>query len=236
MSTTQILHPEAKSATVSSHRLAMMASPDSSFPTTPAQEVTVEFPSDFAGPSPAPRAGQTVFERIPSAKVTQSRRVLLTTLLILANLVQVSALMNSSGRFLKTKTLTGLLDDSEFCWYCWRQNFDPVDGCQADLCFLGWGKLWVSIQLLRNCLYNLYCFDTHIEQVDTRDLRSDQRSAGRCLRIQGDGPCWRCMAFHHNPGKCLLWQGLLCLSHYASPRWTRRSFHHAKCCRYDFEH
>ncbi|KAJ5364245.1 Major facilitator superfamily domain general substrate transporter [Penicillium cataractarum] len=90
MSTTQILHPEAKSATVSSPRPAMMASPESSFPSTPAQEVTVEFPSNFGGPSPAPRAGQTVFERIPSAKVTQSRRVLVTTLLILANLVQMT--------------------------------------------------------------------------------------------------------------------------------------------------
>jgi hypothetical protein len=94
MSITQILHPEAKSATVSSPGPAVMASRESSFPTPPAQEVTAEFPSDFAGPSPAPRAGQTVFERIPSAKVTQSRRVLVTTLLISANLVQVGALIN----------------------------------------------------------------------------------------------------------------------------------------------
>ena len=81
----------------------MMASPDGFFPTTPAQEVTLEFPNDFGEPSPAPRAGQTVFERIPSAKVTQSRRVLVTTLLILANLVQVGALMHRSLPFRNSK-------------------------------------------------------------------------------------------------------------------------------------
>lgn len=103
MPMTQKLHPEAKSAAVPSPCPAVMASRESSVPTPPAQEVAVEFPSDFAGPSPAPRAGQTVFERIPSAKVTQSRRVLVTTLLILANLVQVGALVNRYEAFRKYK-------------------------------------------------------------------------------------------------------------------------------------
>jgi hypothetical protein len=96
MSATQALPTQVKSPTVSSPHPAVMASPEISLPITPAQEASADFPSDFTGPSPAPRAGQPVFERIPSAKVTQSRRVVLTTLLILANLVQVSALRHSS--------------------------------------------------------------------------------------------------------------------------------------------
>lgn len=73
-----------------------MASLESSSPTTPVEDMSVELPIDITGPSPAPRAGQTVFERVPSAKITQSRRVLLTTLLILANIVQVGAAFTSS--------------------------------------------------------------------------------------------------------------------------------------------
>lgn len=95
MSTTQVLRPEPRPATVSSPRPAVMAPSESSFPTTPAEEMSLELPIDITGPSPAPMAGQTVFERVPSAKVTQSRRVLLTTLLILANIVQVGAFITS---------------------------------------------------------------------------------------------------------------------------------------------
>ncbi|KAJ5911431.1 uncharacterized protein N7473_000734 [Penicillium subrubescens] len=103
MPTTQILRPEAKSVAVSSSRPAVMASLESSSPTTPAEDMSVELPIDITGPSPAPRAGQTVFERVPSAKVTKSRRVLLTTLLILANIVQM--LVNFAG-IAGGKTLT----------------------------------------------------------------------------------------------------------------------------------
>jgi hypothetical protein len=119
MSTTQIVRPEAKSATVSSPHPAVMASLESSPPTTPAEDVSVEFPIDITGPSTAPRAGQTVFERVPSAKVTKSRRVLLTTLLILANIVQVSEFITNSRQVLQNDT-DKPLDVSKFCWYRWR--------------------------------------------------------------------------------------------------------------------
>jgi hypothetical protein len=99
MSTTHILSTEAKTATVSQSRPVIMASSGSSYPTTPIQEMPLEFPSGISGPSPAPRAGQTVFEQIASAKVTQSRRVVITTLLILANLVQVGVYFNISRQF-----------------------------------------------------------------------------------------------------------------------------------------
>lgn len=41
--------------------------------------------------SPTPPAGQPVFEQLPSSKITKSRRIAITTLLVLANLVQVSS-------------------------------------------------------------------------------------------------------------------------------------------------
>lgn len=76
-----------------------MASSGSSYPTIPVHEMPLEFPSEISGPSTAPRTGQTVFEQIPSAKVTQSRRVVITTLLILANIVQVGVYFNISRQF-----------------------------------------------------------------------------------------------------------------------------------------
>lgn len=83
---------------------------------------------------------------------------------------------------------------------------------------------------------SIFASNTHIRQLDTGNLCPDQRPAGGRLRLQGASPCRRCMACSHNPGKCLLWQGILCLYHHESPWWPRRSFHHAKCSGHDFKY
>ena len=65
-----------------------------------AHPVTLPSPTPAEGPAPAlrdglpqgsptPPAGQPVFEQLPSSKITKSRRIAITTLLVLANLVQV---------------------------------------------------------------------------------------------------------------------------------------------------
>lgn len=68
----------------------MASSPQQSDPATPAEEGPLpETPDGSTTVSPIPRAGQPVFEQLPSSKVTRSRQIVITALVILANLVQV---------------------------------------------------------------------------------------------------------------------------------------------------
>lgn len=66
-----------------------LPSPEQSFPTTPAEGLAPGLRDDLPQGSPTPPAGQPVFEQLPSSKITKSRRIVITTLLVLANLVQV---------------------------------------------------------------------------------------------------------------------------------------------------
>jgi hypothetical protein len=63
---------------------------EQSYPTTSAEGPAPATTDGLPRGSLTPPAGQPVFERIPSSKITRSRRIVITTLLVLANLVQVS--------------------------------------------------------------------------------------------------------------------------------------------------
>jgi hypothetical protein len=83
MSLFHALRHEVKpaSATAVPHRLV------NSNPTAPAEQVLrVQIAADD---SLTPREGQPVFEQTLPSRTTQSRRVVITALLVLANLVQV---------------------------------------------------------------------------------------------------------------------------------------------------
>ncbi|GKZ47048.1 hypothetical protein AbraIFM66951_010389 [Aspergillus brasiliensis] len=88
MSLVQALHYEITAPAPSlSHPQA--PSPLPSIPQTPADDTQ----DPLNGPlqrNVAPTEGQAVFERAPSVQITQSRRLAITVLLLLANLVQVS--------------------------------------------------------------------------------------------------------------------------------------------------
>jgi hypothetical protein len=89
MSLLHALRHEVKPA-ASAAATAIPHSVIDSNPTTPAEQV----PDVQDGPADdnlTPREGQAVFEQTFPSRTTQSRRVVITTLLILANLVQVSS-------------------------------------------------------------------------------------------------------------------------------------------------
>lgn len=90
--------------------------------TTPAQ---VESPVEnlTADDDLSPRQGQMVFEQTLPSRTTESRRVAITVLLVLANLVQVSRRLscNYSGNIIDILTV---IDDRQLCRYCGRQCID----------------------------------------------------------------------------------------------------------------
>lgn len=70
-----------------------------------------------------PRDGQPVFERTLPSRTTKSRRVVITTLLVLANLVQVQS--GPSTVFIKRNTpILTKVDDSQFCRHRRRKRLE----------------------------------------------------------------------------------------------------------------
>lgn len=88
MSLVQALHYEV-TAPASSLSHPAVPSPLQSIPQTPADD-TQDPLNDSLQRNVTPTAGQAVFERAPSVQITQSRRLAITVLLLLANLVQVT--------------------------------------------------------------------------------------------------------------------------------------------------
>ena len=70
-----------------------------------------------------PRDGQPVFERELPSRTTRSRRVVITALLVLANLVQVQSGPSTFLRAGNPPILT-ISDDSQFCRHCWRKRLE----------------------------------------------------------------------------------------------------------------
>lgn len=70
-----------------------------------------------------PRDGQLVFERALPSRTTKSRRVVITALLVLANLVQVYSEPSTFFRAENPPILT-ISDDSQFCRHCWRKRLE----------------------------------------------------------------------------------------------------------------
>lgn len=99
MSITQTVPSKVKSPTLSVASPASPPSPppENSPPTPPAEDLVLEAQDGPTRESRTPRAGQPVFEQLPSIRVTRWHRTVITTLLILANLVQVSTDAFSSG-------------------------------------------------------------------------------------------------------------------------------------------
>ncbi|GLA18502.1 hypothetical protein AnigIFM62618_006151 [Aspergillus niger] len=88
MSLVQALHYEV-TAPASSLSHPAVPSPLQSIPQTPADD-TQDPLNDSLQRNVTPTAGQAVFERAPSVQITQSRRLAITVLLLLANLVQMT--------------------------------------------------------------------------------------------------------------------------------------------------
>ncbi|KAF7587679.1 hypothetical protein BBP40_006864 [Aspergillus hancockii] len=83
MSLLQTLHYEVQPGNRSSTPIIPSSANDPQLETSDSQQVSVNADSP-------PRTGQPVFERVPSHGTTQTRRLAVTTLLILANLVQMT--------------------------------------------------------------------------------------------------------------------------------------------------